>query len=110
MITLFASRRRTVPSVETRPLILTDNSTSLWLVALARWVHIAVSCRVQTQPDIPTVLATHSSYPKIIWANSSSKIADVQGVLIEGARSYRSQVACQRVKNRLYGCSYSSMF
>jgi L-lactate dehydrogenase complex protein LldG len=78
---------------ETGTLILTDKGTSSRLGALAPWVHVAVMCRDQIHPDIPTALAAHPADPNIIWVTGPSKTADVEGILIEGVHGPGVQVA-----------------
>lgn len=78
---------------ETGTIILSDNTTSRRLGALAPWVHIAAFRRDQIFPDIPSALAALPADPNIIWVTGPSKTADVEGILIEGVHGPGIQAA-----------------
>lgn len=78
---------------ETGSLVLSDQTTSSRLGALAPWTHIAVLKRAQIQPDIPAALAVLPADPNVIWVTGPSKTADVEGILIEGVHGPGVQVA-----------------
>ncbi len=77
---------------ETGTLILSNHGTSSRLGALAPWVQVVVRHRDQIHPDIPTALAAHPTDLIIIWVTGPSKIADVEGILIEGVYGSGMQV------------------
>jgi len=78
---------------ETGTIILSDNTTSSRLGALAPWVHIAALRRDQIFPDIPSAIAALPADPNIIWVTGPSKTADVEGILIEGVHGPGLQAA-----------------
>ncbi len=78
---------------ETGTLILSDNTTSTRLAALAPWAHIAVIRPAQIHPDIPAALADMPADPNLIWVTGPSKTADVEGILIEGVHGPGRQIA-----------------
>jgi len=78
---------------ESGTIILTDESTSDRLAALAPWIHIAVLSNEQDIcRTIPDAIKTFSNSPNIIWATGPSKTADVEGILIEGVHGPGKQI------------------
>lgn len=78
---------------ETGTLILSDNTSSSRLGALAPWVHIAALRREQIHPDISAAVAGLPADPNIVWVTGPSKTADVEGILIEGVHGPGIQAA-----------------
>ncbi len=69
---------------ESGTIILTDESTSDRLSALAPWHHIAVVRRETIHRSIADALAAMPDDPNVIWVTGPSKTADVEGILIQG--------------------------
>lgn len=78
---------------ETGSVILTDNTTSSRLGALAPWVHIAVVSKKQIHPDLVSAVTSLGDDPNIIWCTGPSKTADVEGILIQGVHGPGVQIA-----------------
>jgi L-lactate dehydrogenase complex protein LldG len=78
---------------ETGTLILSDQTTSRRLGALAPWIHIAVVKRSDIFLDLPAAIAAMPRDPNIIWCTGPSKTADVEGILIEGVHGPGIQIA-----------------
>jgi L-lactate dehydrogenase complex protein LldG len=81
---------------ETGTLILSDQTTSRRLGALAPWIHIAVVKRSEIFLDLPAAIAAMPRDPNIIWCTGPSKTADVEGILIEGVHGPGIQIALLR--------------
>jgi L-lactate dehydrogenase complex protein LldG len=81
---------------ETGTLILSDQTTSRRLGALAPWIHIAVVKRSDIFLDLPAAVAAMPRDPNIIWCTGPSKTADVEGILIEGVHGPGIQIALLR--------------
>ena len=69
---------------ESGSIILTDESTTDRLAALAPWTHIAVVRRDAIYHSIADALAAMPDDPNVIWVTGPSKTADVEGILIQG--------------------------
>lgn len=69
---------------ETGTIILTDESTTDRLAALAPWIHIAVVRKDTIVRSVADALAAIPEDPNIIWVTGPSKTADVEGILIQG--------------------------
>lgn len=69
---------------ESGTIVLTDETTSDRLAALAPWIHIAVLPREAIHRSIADALAALPEDPNIIWVTGPSKTADVEGILIQG--------------------------
>jgi L-lactate dehydrogenase complex protein LldG len=78
---------------ETGTLILSDNTSSSRLGALAPWVHIAAISRADIHPDISAAIAAFPKDPNLVWVTGPSKTADVEGILIEGVHGPGLQAA-----------------
>lgn len=78
---------------ETGTVVLSDQTTSSRLAALAPWTHIAVLRRAQIHLDLPAAIAALPKDPNVVWCTGPSKTADVEGILIEGVHGPGIQVA-----------------
>ncbi|OHE81591.1 MAG: hypothetical protein A3G75_05455 [Verrucomicrobia bacterium RIFCSPLOWO2_12_FULL_64_8] len=81
---------------ETGTLILTDQTTSSRLAALAPWVHVAVLHRDRIFADLAEAIAAMPADPNVIWVTGPSKTSDIEGILIEGVHGPGVQVALLR--------------
>lgn len=79
---------------ESGSLVLSEQTTSSRIGALAPWVHIAVVQRSRVLPDIPTAIAEFGDDRALAFVTGPSKTADVEGILIKGVHGPGIQVCC----------------
>ena len=79
---------------ESGSLVLSEQTTSSRLGALAPWVHIAVVQHSRVLSDIPSAIAEFGDDRALAFVTGPSKTADVEGILIKGVHGPGIQVCC----------------
>lgn len=79
---------------ESGSLVLSEETTSSRIGALAPWVHVAVVQRQRLLPDIPSAIAEFGRDRAVAFVTGPSKTADVEGILIKGVHGPGIQVCC----------------